>query len=179
MVVQSFESPERFVAGTVGPPGQRVFFLQARSGRRLVSVSLEKQQVAALADQVNDTIDAFAPTTGSESAAERFADNGPLDTPIEDEFRASALRLYWDPEQQVLVIEAADEDFPEDPDVVLEDAEDAPGQVIRVTLSAAQARAFARRSQHVVAGGRAPCPFCGLPLDPVGHICPRANGYRR
>ena len=59
-LVHAFDPPERFVAGTVGPPGGRTFFLQASGEGRLVSVSLEKVQVSVLADRVNDLLDAHA-----------------------------------------------------------------------------------------------------------------------
>ena len=170
--VHDFDPPARFVAGTVGPPGQRTFFLQARSGRRLISVSCEKEQLTILADRILDVIDELqigAEPTGEWAAA--LVDDGPLDTPIEDEFRVRMLSLSWDPRRLTLVLEARPED----------DDGDAPvsGDALRVTLTAQAARAFARRCQRVIASGRPPCPFCGLPLDVTGHVCPRANGYRR
>jgi uncharacterized repeat protein (TIGR03847 family) len=174
-----FDPPDRFVAGTVGPPGQRTFFLQASEGRRLTSVSLEKQQVSVLADRINDLLDSYAGGEGGDHSAAEVVDNAPLDTPIEDEFRVTALSLAWDEGRQVVVIEALDRDpdDPEtavDPDVLAEE----PRQV-RVVLSPSRARAFARRAQSVVSAGRPPCPFCGGPLELEGHICPRANGYKR
>ena len=91
-----FDPPDRFVAGTVGPPGQRTFFLQASEGRRLTSVSLEKQQVSVLADRINDLLDSYAGESGGDHAAAEVVDNAPLDTPIEDEFRVDRLSLAWD-----------------------------------------------------------------------------------
>ena len=182
MSVTEFDPPDRFVAGTVGPPGQRTFFLQASAGRRLSSVSLEKQQVSVLADRINDMLDSYAGGAGGDHAAVEVEDNAPLDTPIEDEFRVNTLSLGWDEDRQVLVIECLDRDPDE---VVVEDDEEASGllpeepRLIRVVLSPAKARAFARRCQAVVAAGRPLCPFCGGPLEVDGHICPRANGYRR
>lgn len=182
MSVTEFDPPDRFVAGTVGPPGQRTFFLQASSGRRLSSVSLEKQQVMVLADRINDLLDSYAGGAGGDHAAADVLDNAPLDTPIEDEFRVNTLSLGWDEDREVVVIEAIDRDPDE---VVLEEDEAASGllpeepRLIRVVLTPARARAFARRCQAVVAAGRPPCPFCGGPLEVEGHICPRANGYRR
>ncbi len=190
MAVHEFDPPERFIAGTVGPPGGRTFFLQARHGRRLISVSCEKQQIAALADRLNDLLDAFAGGAASEQAAALHQDDRPLETPIDDEFRAAALALAWDPEDSTVLVEAhsstaqieaeSDEssgeeasDPPVDPEVPEDD------DVLRVRLTPAQARAFARRCSLVVSAGRPACPFCGGPLDPAGHICPRANGYRR
>jgi uncharacterized repeat protein (TIGR03847 family) len=182
MSVTEFDPPDRFVAGTVGPPGQRTFFLQASSGRRLSSVSLEKQQVMVLADRINDMLDSYAGGAGGDHAAAEVVDNAPLDTPIEDEFRVNTLSLGWDEDREVVVIECLDRDPDE---VVVEEDEAATALVpeeprlIRVVLSPARARAFARRCQAVVAAGRPPCPFCGGPLEVEGHICPRANGYRR
>lgn len=182
MSVTEFDPPDRFVAGTVGPPGQRTFFLQASEGRRLSSVSLEKQQVSVLADRINDMLDSYAGGAGADHAAAEVEDNAPLDTPIEDEFRVNTLSLGWDEDRQVVVIECLDRDPDE---LVVEDEEEASAllpeepRLIRVVLNPARARAFARRCQRVVSAGRPPCPFCGGPLEVEGHICPRANGYRR
>ncbi|KRE62797.1 DUF3090 domain-containing protein [Nostocoides sp. Soil756] len=164
-----FDPPERFVAGTVGPPGGRTFFLQASDAGRVVSVSLEKMQVSVLADRVNDLLDAHAEGTATEPVGD--GDTDPLTTPIEDEFRVDTLSLAWDLERSVLVIECHDQDPEEVGEGVL--------QTLRVVLSAPAARAFARRCAKVISAGRPACPFCGQPLDPSGHICPRANGYRR
>lgn len=170
-----FDRPERFVAGTVGPPGQRTFFLQARDGRRLISVSLEKQQVSILADRINDLLDDFAGGEASEDVAETAADNAPLDTPIEDDFRVTTLSLAWNPADSVIVIECDDAQDGDDEEAEPPDAVNR----LRVTLGPAAARSFARRGAALVSAGRPPCPFCGGPLDPDGHICPRANGYKR
>ena len=164
-----FDPPERFVAGTVGPPGGRTFFLQASGDGRLVSVSLEKLQVSVLADRVNDLLDTHAEGTASEPVG--GGDTDPLLTPIEDEFRVDTLALAWDAGRGVLVIECHDQDP--------EEADEEAVQTLRVVLSPPAARAFARRCGAVVSAGRPSCPFCGQPLDPTGHICPRANGYRR
>jgi uncharacterized repeat protein (TIGR03847 family) len=176
-----FDPPERFVAGTVGPPGGRTFFLQASGGGRLVSVSLEKVQVSVLADRVNDLLDGHAEGTATEPADD--GDTEPLATPIEDEFRVDTLALAWDPDRGVIVIECHDQDPAETElaEALEEGAVGGVGEVttLRVVMAPAQARAFARRCARVVSAGRPACPFCGQPLDPTGHICPRANGYRR
>jgi uncharacterized repeat protein (TIGR03847 family) len=179
MAVNDFDPPDRFVAGTVGPPGQRTFFLQASAGRRLLSVSLEKEQVAVLADRINDILDSYAGGEAADHAVPGVVDNAPLDTPIEDEFRVNTVSLGWDDTRGVVVIECLDRDPDEpvantDPEVLTQE----PRQV-RVVLTPARARAFAVRAQSLVAAGRPPCPFCGGPLEPEGHICPRANGYKR
>ena len=179
MAVNEFDPPDRFVAGTVGPPGQRTFFLQASEGRRLLSVSLEKQQVSVLADRINDILDSYAGGAGGDHEAVEVVDNAPLDTPIEDEFRVNTLSLGWDDARGVVVIECLDRD-PDDPVEGTDPAvlSEEP-RMVRVVLPPARARAFARRAQSIVAAGRPPCPFCGGPLEPEGHICPRANGYKR
>ena len=164
-----FDPPERFVAGTVGPPGGRTFFLQASGDGRLVSVTLETLPVSVLADRVNDLLDTHAEGTASEPVG--GGDTDPLLTPIEDEFRVDTLALAWDAGRGVLVIECHDQDP--------EEADEESVQTLRVVLSPPAARAFARRCGAVVSAGRPSCPFCGQPLDPTGHICPRANGYRR
>jgi uncharacterized repeat protein (TIGR03847 family) len=180
MSVNEFDPPDRFVAGTVGPPGQRTFFLQASAGRRLLSVSLEKEQVAVLADRINDLLDSYAGGAGADIAAVEVVDNAPLDTPIEDEFRVNTLSLAWDESRDVVVIECLDRDPDAEPAAEGGDDALAPEpRTVRVVLPPARARAFARRAQTIVAAGRPPCPFCGGPLEPEGHICPRANGYKR
>ncbi len=164
-----FDPPERFVAGTVGPPGGRTFFLQARGDGRLVSVSVEKVQVSVLAERVGDLLDTHAEGTATEPLGE--GDTDPLEAPIEDEFRVDTLSLAWDADRGVVVIECHDQDP--------EEVGEADVMTMRVVLSPEAARAFVRRCAKVVAAGRPSCPFCGQPLDPTGHICPRANGYRR
>lgn len=165
MAMTEFDPPERFVVGTVGPPGERQFFLQARSGSRVASVSVEKQQVSILAERMVELLDTVA---GAPSPPPGEPDLAPLDTPIEDDFRVIALTLAWDPSRSVVVIECHDGD----PD-------EGATEALRVVLRPPAAVAFARRARDVIAAGRPPCPFCGGPLDADGHICPRANGYRR
>jgi uncharacterized repeat protein (TIGR03847 family) len=145
---------------------------------------LEKQQVQVLADRVDALLDEVVRRSGGEAPVPASAPLGsddldPLDVPIGEEFRVGAMALGWDPETELVVIEAHevvedDDDVPE----IDEDPEDGP-PCLRVRLSGAAARAFAKRSRSLVSAGRPPCPFCNLPLEPSGHICPRANGYRR
>src|SRR6476619_7211368 len=109
-LVHGFDPPERFVAGTVGPPGQRTFFLQARSGARVVSVSLEKQQVQALAERIDELLDEIMASTLSEAMIPAVAplgldDSDPLEQPIEEEFRAGTMTLSWDPTDERVVLE--------------------------------------------------------------------------
>lgn len=165
-----FDDPDRFVAGTVGEPGDRAFFLQARKGGALVSVGLEKVQVVALAERLDDLLDAVdAPASGA-------SDESDLEEPVVELFRVGAMALAWDPQSEAVVIEAQtpteDGDYVELPD----DAEDGP-DLLRVRIDAPTARGFVRRAEALIAAGRPACPFCGQPLDPQGHFCPRNNGH--
>lgn len=182
--VFEYDPPDRFVAGTVGQPGSRTFFLQARAGVRLTSVALEKAQVSVLAERVDELLDEVLRRTGGTVAVPALAtvdseDNKPLDTPIEEEFRVGTMSLAWDGETERVVIECFEEGTPTDDELEEADEEAAVGSLLRVSLTGAAARAFAKRAIAVVAAGRPPCPFCAGPLDAEGHICPRANGYRR
>jgi len=177
--VYEFEPPERFVAGTVGLPGERTFFLQASGGGRTVSVSLEKVQVRVLAERLASLLDTVQRAGGA--TGETVEDNEPLDTPVEEEFRVGSMGLAWDGEDELVVIEAlAQQEAENEEDLVepLSDVEEGP-DAVRVRITADAARAFIKRAERVVAAGRPPCPLCGLPLDPEGHICPRQNGHRR
>ncbi|OWA04848.1 hypothetical protein B9W68_25915 [Streptomyces sp. CS227] len=187
-----FDPPERFVAGTVGLPGRRTFFLQASSQGRVISVALEKTQVAALAERMNELLDEVVRRSGGNAAVPAVvpadvADSAPLDNPVEEEFRVGTMALAWDGEDQRMIVEAqalvelegdSDEDLAAAEERLLQDEENGP-PMLRVRLSGAQARAFAKRALDVVNAGRPPCPLCSLPLDPEGHVCPRQNGYRR
>ena len=177
-----FDPPERFVAGTVGRPGDRTFFLQARDGPRVVSIVLEKAQVAVLADRLGDLL-AELERRGVEAAAGDapgvVEDVAPLDEPINEAFRAGSLTLGWDVDDELVLVEARaqDEDGEAiDPDEDDDEDEDGP-DLLRVRMTAAAARSFVARAERVVAAGRPPCPLCGAPLDPQGHICPRRNGH--
>ena len=180
-----FEFPDRFVAGTVGQPGERTFYLQAISGQRTVSVALEKVQVAALAEKLEELLDEVRRRQGTDSAVPPVAppeleDVAPLATPVEEEFRAGTLALAWDDDSDTVLVEAQSLEAEEGEGEGEEPAEgtEFTGDLLRVRLSPGAARAFAKRALRVVAAGRPPCPLCGNPLDPSGHICPRQNGHR-
>ena len=180
-----FDAPDRFIAGTVGQPGERVFYLQARDGVRIVSASLEKVQVAVLAERLGallDELDRRGLTETGPSIEEQPAEDlGPLDEPINEVFRAGTLSLGWDGSDDTVVIEARavdeedEEEGDEEPTEIADDDPDGP-DLIRVRMSAPHARRFVERAVRIVASGRPPCPWCGQPLDPQGHLCPRRNG---
>ena len=174
--VYAFEPPERFVVGTVGEPGERTFYLQASGGGRLISVALEKVQVALLADKLDELLGEASrrfgvPLDGSEPPE---IDNDPLATPVDEEFRVGTLGLAFDVNTSTVVIEAIEVG---DGDGDEESAENLDRLRVRITPEAT--RAFIERARRVVAAGRPPCPLCGQPLSPRGHICPRHNGYHR
>jgi uncharacterized repeat protein (TIGR03847 family) len=165
-----FDGPDRFLAGTVGEPGGRSFFLQARKGGALISVSLEKVQVVALAQRLDDLLDAVDAPVQADPA-----DELPLEEPVVELFRVGAMALAWDASKDAVVIEAQtpteDGEYVELPD----DADEGP-DLLRVRIDAPTARAFVRRAEALVVSGRPACPFCGQPLDPTGHFCARGNG---
>jgi len=175
-----FDPVERFVVGTVGIPGERTFFIQARTGTRLVSVSLEKAQVAAIADrvlQILREIRLSEPLTVFERAA---YDDAPLENPIDEEFRVGVIGLAYVSDRRMIEIDLqaiADSDNADDELLEIDTSSDQ--DILRILMTLGYAESFAKRANTVVAAGRAPCPFCGGPIDPNGHLCPRSNGYRR
>jgi uncharacterized repeat protein (TIGR03847 family) len=187
-----YDPPDRFVAGTVGLPGRRTFFLQASSGDRITSVALEKAQVEALAERIEELLDEVVRRSGGNVSVPAVApaevgDTEPLQTPVDEEFRVGTMALAWDGDGERMLVEAqalveleaeSEEDLAEAEERLLQDDENGP-PMLRVRISGAQARAFAKRAMEVVNAGRPPCPLCSLPLDPEGHVCPRQNGYRR
>ena len=174
-----FDRPSRFVARTVGTPGERTFYLQAADGQRIVSVSLEKQQVVVLSDRLEQLLDEVVTRTGTALPA-TASDNAALAQPVDEEFRVAAMGLAWDGDAGLVVIEAQ-----APVEIGRRSRGDAargrrggPGRVARA------ARARRRASVHRAgapagAAGRPPCPLCGQPLDPAGHVCARLNGYHR
>lgn len=184
----SFDQPDRFVCGAVGQPGQRTFFLQASKGDRVVSVALEKAQVAVLAERIAMLL--LALREGGVKVGEESTSGEPrLAEPVVPEFRVGTLTLGWDSDRERVVIEAreltsddpeeADDEEEEDveePVLMASDLTDGP-DVVRVQLEPEKALEFASGAVAVVQAGRPTCPNCGAPLDPTGHFCPRRNGY--
>ena len=213
-----FDPPDRFVAGTIGQPGNRTFFLQARRAGQVVSVVLEKVQVAVLAERLGVLLDELEGRGIAQPTEAIVADSLPLDEPINETFRATTLTLGWDGDTEQILVEARadtdeDEDEEEEDDETAEDEDEEEGEgdvidlssveglagspagellaafegidedeldgpdTLQVRLTLEAARAFVNRALEVVAAGRLPCPLCGQPLDPQGHICPRRNGH--
>ncbi|MEP9392453.1 DUF3090 domain-containing protein [Gordonia sp. VNQ95] len=179
--IHVFRSPDRFVAGTVGQPGDRTFYLQAVHESRIVSVVLEKQQVQILAERIGALLEEIHRRFGTAipPEADEVADLSPLVMPVDAEFRVGTMGLGWDAETEAVVVELlaiTEGEF--DESVVLDDTDEGP-DAVRVFLSTLAAREFAARSTRVISAGRPPCPLCGQPLDADGHLCARMNGYKR
>ena len=185
-----FEDPDRFATGAGGEPGDRTFFLQAAQGTRVASVVLEKEQVEILSDRMLAVIDELERRglTAIDASPTGTLDEQPLAEPLQEEFRVGTLTIAWDEDVDRLIIEAHSQTFDggagESASPNIDDIEedeipdDAPigPDVLRVRLRPLMAQQFARQAGRVVATGRPPCPFCGEPLDPTGHLCPRQNG---
>jgi uncharacterized repeat protein (TIGR03847 family) len=165
-----FTQPERFVSGTVGEPGERAFYLQVRANARLFSVAVEKAQVQAMSARLEIMIAEIRKSNPLMSIEKMPIDDAPLESPVEAEFQIGAMSLAWDGESKLICLELFE---------LEDDEENSEGEVVELNITIAMAAAFASRSKAVVNAGRLPCPFCGIPIDPRGHLCPRANGYRR
>ncbi len=165
-----FTNPERFVAGTVGEPGERAFYLQVRASTRLFCVSVEKAQVQAISSRLEIMIGEIRKSNPLMIVEKLPTDDAQLESPIDAEFQIGAMSLAWDDESKLISVELFE---------LEDDEEDSEGEVVVINISIAMAASFCARSKAVVNAGRLPCPFCGIPIDPRGHLCPRANGYRR
>ena len=166
----SFSKPDRCVAGTIGQPGERAFYIQVRSENRIVSVALEKAQVLAIATRLEQMVAEVRKTNPLILIEPLAKDDAPLDTPVDEEFQVGAISLAWDEKEQLMCFEMFE---------VEDDESEVEISVLEVNITLSMAIAFVNRSKALVNAGRTPCPFCGIPIDPRGHLCPRANGYRR
>lgn len=163
---------ESFIVGTIGQPGEREFYLQAKFHGGIHSFAIDKGQVSALADRM-------AMLIGELKAADYRFENViavPLEVPLIPEFQIGVIGIVWlgESEQVSLDIQEITDG---DNDLVPED--EAGPALFRLMMSPDIANAFVNQARKVVSAGRAPCPFCGLPINREGHLCPRANGYRR
>lgn len=166
-----FDEVEWLVAGCIGEPGQRTFFIQASAAGQLVSLKLEKQQVALLADYLDGVLG---------QVGEDVTDAPPMGNlvePVIAEWVVGSLavahnertgRIVLLVEEAVLVDDEADE--------VVEP--DAPATA-RFALTSEQIRTLVDGAHELVAGGRPICPICRQPMSTEGHVCPRTNGHGR
>ena len=168
-------SPDVFTTGTVGPPGQRVFFLQVRDEALTVTLRCEKQQVAALAEYFGGLLEDLDPAPYGVAVGDLS-----LVEPAQAIWTVGAIGVAYDePSDRVVVVLEELTDTPPDADLEADDEmlapDDESGASVRVRLSRSQVSAFVHHSRAVVSSGRPPCRFCGLPIDPDGHPCPRMN----
>ena len=172
----NFDQPDRFVVGTIGAPGEREFYFQIRQGSHLATLATEKSQAAALADRIATILREIKKNAPLSSITSSGSDSAPLEMPVDSEFTVGAIGIAFDPAE--LEIEVS---FRSDSDDGSDDEEFEEGRtpLVEVHLDLSMAQAFVSRTQALVAAGRPLCPFCTSPIDPRGHLCPRANGYRR
>jgi uncharacterized repeat protein (TIGR03847 family) len=166
-IVHEFAWPDRVVVGTVGLPGSRTFYLQVRTGAQIVSIALEKQQSALLAEKIDEILDQLINYEGNPfsvptSTPIELVDNDPLE-PVQEEFRTGSMSLGWDPSTVQLVLEAFPIVDDEDDDELLDVAVVEPAEMLLVRMPVGTARAFAKRTREVVGAGH--------PIDTDGHTC--------
>lgn len=175
--VRDFDWPDRAVVGTIGLPGARTFYLQVRSGTQVVSIALEKQQSALLAEKIDEILDQLMTIEGNPfsvpaSTPPELVDNDQLEA-VHEQFRTGALSLGWDATTAQIVIEAyplTDDDV--DDSLGLPDEDGAhETEMLLVRMPVGTARAFAKRTREIVGAGRPACPICGYPIDADGHVC--------
>jgi uncharacterized repeat protein (TIGR03847 family) len=187
-----FDPVDFIAAGAVGEPGQRAFYIQAEKDGQVLSVLVEKQQVAMLAERVQMLLDQvavqFPGAAGEDVPAPLAPDAGELRGDPVPLFRAVAIGIGFDASRQLVVLELHERPIAEDEEdeddesgeaVAGAEADEEEGYLARLYFTAAQARAMATRGSAAVERGRPPCPLCGGPLDPTGHNCPRLNGHGR
>jgi len=151
---------DRFTVGTVGPVGQRIFMLQCVNGPVVLTLKIEKQQVAVLAEYLGRLLQGLDRPGHVDEPMD-------LEEPAEPNWVIGTLGVTYDEATDRIVLIAEE--------MV---AEDEDGDLARFSITREQAAGFAIRAASLVASGRPPCPLCGLPLDSSGHECPRTNGHR-
>ena len=168
----SFDQPDRFIVGTIGTPGEREFYFQVRQRNILISLATEKSQATALAERITTIIREIKKSAPLSAVKPAPIDDQPLELPLDSEFAVGAIGIAFDPALLEIEISFRSEDADEIDDEDL-------GPMVEIHLDLSMALAFAQRTMALVAAGRSLCPFCISPIDPKGHLCPRANGYRR
>lgn len=180
-MMRTFESVSRFVVGTLGEPGSRSFWIQVRSGDELVSLAAEKSQVSLLGERFEEMLREIRLAHPEIERPGLIEDREGLETPVIGDFRVGAIAIFFDEFLEKVQVDFREVNVEVDEDELFEiDSASLENiEVLRVYLSLAQVKSFAVRAGALVKAGRLPCPFCTLPIDPSGHICARANGYRR
>jgi len=154
------EAPDHFIAGAMGPSGQRVFYLQAAQSHTLVTLKCEKEQVRGLGQYLADLLARL----GIEASPHAVA----LLEPIEPAWAVASLGVGYDAEDDRILVVAQE---------LLEEESTEEPATARFRITRAQAAAFVECTRELMKAGRPICPICGRPKDPDGHVCPRSNGY--
>ena len=176
-----YSFPDRFVSGAVGGPERRVFFVQTRQGSRMTNVVCERGQIKVLAEHLQRVLAelerAGAASGPGPRATGRPVDTDPLDVPLDEDFRAGTMAITWLPEQASLSVELyAMGSYHQ----LARLGRPAPGgDVLAAVITLDQARDFVARTEHLLDAHAPACPFCAQPIAATGHLCPRANGYRK
>lgn len=160
----------RLTIGTVGPSGQRTFYLQGVQGRQVVSLVIEKQQAQALAVGIDELLEEVEKQYPPDRQLEKVRSDLPLIDPLHSRFRVGRLGLGYDAEEDLLVI-FAQEQLTEEEEARREPA------VGRFWASREQMVALSEQAKRAAAAGRPICALCGNPIDPDGHFCPPSNGH--
>ncbi|MEY4970550.1 MAG: hypothetical protein RLZZ277_781 [Actinomycetota bacterium] len=176
-MIRIYKDLSRFTVGTIGLPGERTFFIQIRKGTEVLSASIEKSQVAAMSERIHYMLKEIRLAHPLTERPVLIRDSLPLDTPVMDEFRIGSIAIFYDENSELIQIDLRELNFNSEEVHDEETSDDV--EILRIFITATQALIFSDRADLVVAAGRQPCPFCGLPIDPQGHLCARANGYRR
>ena len=169
---------DRITTGAVGEPGGRTFYLQARTGQRLVTVMVEKQQVELLAASILDILERVGKETEEGPAEEELE----LEEPLEPEWRVGKLSIGYAEDRDLLLLELEElvpDDEEESEEEVPTEIEGPEPDTIRLWATREQMLALSRHGAAVAARGRPACQFCGNPIDPEGHTCPAMNGHGR
>src|SRR5262249_7079368 len=151
-------APDHFTAGAVGTPGQRVFYLQARQARRVVTLKSEKEQVRALGEYLARLLEKLP------AASEKESPDTALLDPVNVTWIIAALGAGYDRDGGRVVLEARE--------LLEEEEADQEPAVARFHITLGQAAAFVERVRELMQGGRPICPVCHQPKDPEGHVCP-------
>ena len=176
-IIYRHEPASRFIVSAVGEPGERQFFIQVKSDTGINSVTLEKSQVIALTQRFEDLIKELRRgklVSATDLSAVAVNDTLPMELPIDEDFKVGVIIISWENDYVIVNIQA----ISQDDDLILDDLDFGPDLII-ATLKLNQVKGFCERARIIVSAGRPACPFCGLPIDALGHLCPRANGYRR
>ena len=188
-VVHNHNPVEHFVVCVIGEPGSREFFIRIISTFEETIISLEKEQVIALVERLEEMLRELRrrkifPSTPSLMLSEKpRSEIEGLSFPVEENFRAGLMGISWLSEEERISIEiqeySSDPDYSELIPIGEEVADEYAPEIAGATLTLEQVKRFNFEAMEIVNSGRQPCPFCGLPIDPNGHLCPRSNGYKR